>query len=165
MRFFRKFDFQQLIMNAYCSKLFRLSAKPIAFVGMAWLLALAGCSSETPSTGQSSAASGRADRSDLSQTGPKSATSPLRSSPPVTASESQQPERKTFTRSELRVMEEETKNKEEEVRDLIKQFDANLDNPEGRRSAEEAMQKVLPEYKKNMLSVGKEKLNSLHQNR
>jgi hypothetical protein len=80
------------------------------------------------------------------------------------ASESRQPERQTFTRSELRVLEEETKNKEEEVRDLIQQFDANLDNPEGRRLAEDALQKVLPEYKKNMLAVGKEKLNSLRQN-
>lgn len=47
---------------------------------------------------------------------------------------------------------------------MIQQFDANLDNPEGRRLAEDALQKVLPEYKKNMLAVGKEKLNSLRQN-
>lgn len=94
----------------------------------------------------------------------KSATSPAGNPSTEAASELRQPERKTFTRSELRVLDEERKYKEEEVRDLIQQFDANLDNPEGRRAAEEALQKVLPEYKENMLAVGKEKLHSLRQN-
>lgn len=107
----------------------------------------------------SSATSGEVNRSDS-----KSATSPAGNPSTEAASELRQPERKTFTRSELRVLDEERKYKEEEVRDLIQQFDANLDNPEGRRAAEEALQKVLPEYKENMLAVGKEKLHSLRQN-
>lgn len=150
-------------MKAYRSTRLSLPATISIFLGLTWLFVLAGCSSETPSGAHSSAAPGRADRSEPFQSDSKSA-SPLRNAPPETASESRQPERQTFTRSELRVLEEETKNKEEEVRDLIQQFDANLDNPEGRRLAEDALQKVLPEYKKNMLAVGKEKLNSLRQN-
>lgn len=62
------------------------------------------------------------------------------------------------TRSELKVLSDQAKSTENEVKDVIEQFDANLNNREARTEAEAKFKKVLPEYKKQMLQLGKAKL-------
>jgi hypothetical protein len=62
------------------------------------------------------------------------------------------------TRSELRVISEQAKTTENEAKDIIESFDANLDNRDARKDAETKFKKILPEYKKQMLQIGKAKL-------
>ncbi len=72
------------------------------------------------------------------------------------------------TRSEVRVLSEETKAIESDAKNVIDQFDANLSNRQLRKDAEAKFQKMLPEYKEKMLSLGKAKLKEAaadaHQN-
>ncbi len=62
------------------------------------------------------------------------------------------------TRSELRVMAEQAKGGEAEIKGLIQQFDANLDDPLLRKKTEQALNAALPEYKEKMLAIGKARL-------
>jgi hypothetical protein len=62
------------------------------------------------------------------------------------------------TRSELRVISEQAKATENEVKSVIEEFDANLGNLEARKTAEAKFKKSLPEYKEKMLQLGKAKL-------
>jgi hypothetical protein len=62
------------------------------------------------------------------------------------------------TRSELRVISEQVKINEDKAQDVIKQFDASLKSPELRNSTQAKFKQILPEYKKQMLQLGKAKL-------
>jgi hypothetical protein len=62
------------------------------------------------------------------------------------------------TRSELRVMSEDAKATEDQVKEVIEQFDANLDDREQRKLAQAKFKQMLPEYKENMLKIGKAQL-------
>lgn len=62
------------------------------------------------------------------------------------------------TRSELRVAEEQRSYLEADIKQIIQDFDANLDNRQERSKAEDAFRASLPEYKEKMLALGKAKL-------
>jgi len=59
------------------------------------------------------------------------------------------------TRSELRVISEQAKALESKAKNVIQQFDANLNNRQAREEAETQFKNMLPEYKEKMLQIGK----------
>ncbi|MDD5125543.1 hypothetical protein [Methylovulum sp.] len=62
------------------------------------------------------------------------------------------------TRSELRVLSEEVKVTENEVKEIIEQFGENLDNRQARKETEVRFKQMLPEYKEKMMLLGKSKM-------
>lgn len=62
------------------------------------------------------------------------------------------------TRSEVRVLSEDTKAIESDAKNVIGKFDDNLSNRQIRKEAEAEFKKMLPEYKEKMLLLGKAKL-------
>lgn len=62
------------------------------------------------------------------------------------------------SRSELRVISEETKTAEEHAKNLIDKFDNNLNDLGQRKAAEAEFKQMLPEYKEKMLQLGKAQL-------
>ena len=62
------------------------------------------------------------------------------------------------TRSELRVLAEETKATEDKAKNIIGQFDANLGDRDARKEAQAKFKEMLPEYKEKMLQIGKAQL-------
>jgi hypothetical protein len=72
--------------------------------------------------------------------------------------EKYEPEPKTATRSELRVLAEQARIDEEKAGDYIERFNDNLGNPQARKEVQEQFKKLLPEYKERMLQLGKAKL-------
>ncbi|CAD6882343.1 hypothetical protein [Methylomonas albis] len=68
------------------------------------------------------------------------------------------PDAEPPSRSELRVMSEETKATEEQAKRVIERFDENLNNREQRKVAETEFKNMLPEYKAKMLQLGKAQL-------
>lgn len=64
----------------------------------------------------------------------------------------------TPNRSELRVMSEEAKEAESSVKNVIERFDANLSDRQAREAAQNEFKAMLPDYKENMLQIGKAKL-------
>lgn len=62
------------------------------------------------------------------------------------------------TRSEVRVLSEDTKAIENDAKNVIGKFDDNLNNRQIRKEAEAEFKKMLPEYKEKMLLLGKAKL-------
>lgn len=68
------------------------------------------------------------------------------------------------TRSELRVLTEQTKATEADTRHLIELFDANLDNRAVRAQTQSEFNKMLPAYKEKMLKIAKAKLKEAHDN-
>ena len=62
------------------------------------------------------------------------------------------------SRSELRVISEETKAAEEHAKNIIDKFDNNLNDRGQRKVAEAEFKQMLPEYKEKMLQLGKAQL-------
>ena len=85
---------------------------------------------------------------------------PLAGNPVQPQDENQLP--KTPTRSELKLITEEAKVDEAQLKDVIKDFDANLNNKQARKEAEANLKAILPEYKEKMLQIGKAKLKEAH---
>lgn len=67
------------------------------------------------------------------------------------------------TRSELRVLSEDVEAKNNEVNEVIEQFDDNLNNRQVRKEAEVKFKQILPEYKEKMMLIGKSKLKEANQ--
>ncbi|OAI20046.1 hypothetical protein A1359_21420 [Methylomonas lenta] len=67
------------------------------------------------------------------------------------------------TRSELRVLSEDVDAKNNEVNEVIEQFDDNLNNRQVRKEAEVKFKQMLPEYKEKMMLIGKSKLKEANQ--
>jgi len=116
---------------------------------------LCGCSSENSSTDAQKAGDGKKTEKPLSQSLGQPISPPGVSQLPEN-SEQQFPA--LPTRSELRVLSEQVKATENEAKNVIEQFDANLNNREARKEAEAKFKKILPEYKEKMLQIGKAKL-------
>jgi hypothetical protein len=67
------------------------------------------------------------------------------------------------TRSERRVISEQAKAIESKAKNVIQQFDANLNNRQAREEAETRFKNMLPEYKEKMLQIGKVRLKEANQ--
>ncbi len=64
------------------------------------------------------------------------------------------------TRSELRVLTEETKATEANAQQVIERFDSNLSDPAQRKIAQDEFKQMLPGYKEKMLQIGKSQLSN-----
>jgi uncharacterized lipoprotein len=118
-------------------------------------LALCGCSSENSTSDTQKADDGKKKEQPLNQ----SLVQPLL--PPGVSLVPERGEQQVPvlpTRSELRVLAEQVKATDNEVKSVIEEFDANLGNLEARKAAEAKFKKSLPEYKEKMLQLGKAKL-------
>lgn len=85
---------------------------------------------------------------------------PLVANPVQPQAENQPP--KPLTRSELKLITEEAKADEAQIKDVIKDFDANLNNKQARQEAQANLKAILPDYKEKMLQIGKAKLKEVH---
>jgi hypothetical protein len=122
-------------------------------------LALCGCSSENSSTDAQKVGGDQKTEQPLN----RSSSQPVGVPPgvataPILENSDQQHAPALPTRSELRVISEQAKATENEVKSVIEEFDANLGNLEARKAAEAKFKKSLPEYKEKMLQLGKAKL-------
>jgi hypothetical protein len=120
-------------------------------------LALCGCSSENSSSGANKVTEAKKTEMPVIQSSNR-----LVGPPPGVSKENihniKQQAPALPTRSELRVISEEAKTTQNEVTNVIEEFDANLHNREARKVAEAKFKKSLPEYKEKMLLLGKAKL-------
>ncbi len=127
-----------------------MASRFLAFLMGIGLILLQGCSSEENLPKNSS-------KDSVTQQSTNDTKAPANSNADVT-SESDHQGPVSPSRSELRVMAEETKATEEQAKSVIEQFDMNLNNREQRIVAEDKFKKMLPEYKEKMLQLGKAQL-------
>ena len=118
-------------------------------------LVLCGCSSENSSSGANKVNEGKIEKP-LNRSSNQPGSVPGVSTQNQDNGEQQAPA--LPTRSELRVISEQAKATENEVKNVIEEFDTNLGNLEARKVAEAKFKKSLPEYKEKMLQLGKAKL-------
>lgn len=123
-------------------------------------LALCGCSPESPSSDANKNNEGKRIENPINRSSGQSVSVPGASIPNLENAEQQTPA--LPTRSELRVISEQAKTTENEAKNIIELFDANLDNPGARKDIEAKFKKILPEYKKQMLQIGKAKLKEVN---
>jgi hypothetical protein len=115
---------------------------------------LCGCSYENSSTRAKKTTEKKSEQQ-LTQEGQPVSPPGIKAPIPVNSGE-HEPE--VPTRSELRVLSEQAKATEKEVKGMIEEFDTNLANREARQVAEDKLKNTLPEYKEKMLQLGKAKL-------
>ncbi|UOA08749.1 hypothetical protein [Methylobacter sp. S3L5C] len=119
-------------------------------------LFLYGCSSENSTTDTQKASDGKKIEKLLKQTSNQPPSLPEIST--QTQDDSQKQASALPTRSELRVISEQAKALESKAKNVIEQFDDNLNNHQARKEAETQFKNMLPEYKEKMLQIGKARL-------
>ncbi|MEY3289141.1 MAG: hypothetical protein RLZZ419_1383 [Pseudomonadota bacterium] len=124
-------------------------------------LFLYGCSSENSSNDMQKAGDGKKTAQPLKQSLNQSIDLPRISTQNLDNNEKKAPA--LLTRSERRVISEQAKAMEIEAKNVIQQFDANLNNRLARKEAENRLKNMLPEYKKKMLLIGKAQLKEAKQ--
>ncbi len=119
-------------------------------------LFLYGCSSENSTTDAQKAGDGKKIENLLKQSSNQPQALPGISIQTLDNGQNQNPP--LPTRSELRVISEQAKALESKAKNVIEQFDANLNNRQARKETETRFKNMLPEYKEKMLQIGKVRL-------
>ncbi|WP_262966155.1 hypothetical protein [Methylobacter psychrophilus] len=124
-------------------------------------LFLYGCSSENSATDAQKADDGKKIENLLKQSSNQPQALP--GIPIQTLDDGQNQNPALPTRSELRVISEQAKAIESKAKNVMQQFDANLNNRQAREEAETQFKDMLPEYKEKMLKIGKVRLKEANQ--
>ncbi len=119
-------------------------------------LFLYGCSSENSATDAQKVGDGKKIETLLKQSSNQPPALPEISTQIQDNGQNQAPS--LPTRSELRVISEQAKALESKAKNVIQQFDANLNNRQARKETETRFKNMLPEYKEKMLQIGKVRL-------